>query len=62
MAIYRILQNVPLARGLHREVELDDYISGEFFDAVAEVLHWAENMRRERGDQVETVYREPEPE
>ncbi len=57
-----ILQNVPLARCLHREVELDDYISGEFFDAVAEVLHWAENMRRERGDQVETVYREPEPE
>ena len=57
-----ILQNVPLARGLNEQVELDDYISSEFFDAVAEVLHWAEGVRRERGDEVETVYREPEPE
>ncbi|MGJ4729925.1 type III secretion system export apparatus subunit SctU [Luteimonas sp. SDU101] len=57
-----ILQNVPLARGLNEQVELDDYISGEFFDAVAEVLHWAENVRRARGDDIETVYREPEAE
>ncbi len=57
-----ILQNVPLARGLNEHVELDDYIGNEFFDAVAEVLHWAENVRRERGDDVETVYREPEAE
>lgn len=57
-----ILQNVPLARGLNEHVELDDYIGNEFFDAVAEVLHWAEHVRRERGDEVETVYREPEPE
>ena len=57
-----ILQNVPLARGLNEQVALDDYISGEFFDAVAEVLHWAENMRRQRGDEIETVYREPDPE
>ena len=53
---------MPLARGLNEQVEVDDYISGEFFDAVAEVLHWAENVRRERGDEIETVYREPEPE
>ncbi|MGY1521018.1 type III secretion system export apparatus subunit SctU [Luteimonas sp. A482] len=57
-----ILQNVPLARGLNEQVALDDYISGEFFDAVAEVLHWAENMRRQRGDDIETVYREPDAE
>jgi len=57
-----ILQNVPLARGLNEQVELDDYIGNEFFDAVAEVLHWAENVRRERGDDIETVYREPEAE
>jgi len=57
-----ILQNVPLARGLNEHVELDDYIGNEFFDAVAEVLHWAENVRRERGDDIETVYREPEAE
>lgn len=54
-----ILQNVPLARGLNEHVELDDYIGSEFFDAVAEVLHWAESVRRERGEDVETVYREP---
>lgn len=41
-----ILENVPLARGLNEKVELDDYISSEFFDAVAEVLHWAEGVRR----------------
>lgn len=43
-----ILQNVPLARGLNEKVELDDYIGSEFFDAVAEVLHWAEGVRRGR--------------
>ena len=57
-----ILQNVPLARGLNEHVQIDDYIGNEFFDAVAEVLHWAENVRRERGEEIETVYREPEPE
>jgi len=41
-----ILQNIELARGLNEKVELDHYISDEFFDAVAEVLHWAEGMRR----------------
>lgn len=43
-----ILQNVPLARGLNEKVELDDYIGNEFFEAVAEVLHWAEGVRRGR--------------
>lgn len=43
-----ILENVPLARGLHERVALDDYIDSEFFDAVAEVLHWADGMRRAR--------------
>jgi type III secretion protein U len=41
-----ILQNIDLARGLNERVELDNYIGSEFFDAVAEVLHWAENVRR----------------
>ena len=44
-----ILQNVPLARGLNEKVELDDYIGTEFFDAVAEVLFWAEGVRRGTG-------------
>src|SRR3546814_9142407 len=42
-----ILQNVQLARGLNEKVELDNYIGSEFFDAVAEVLHWADGMRSE---------------
>lgn len=41
-----ILQNVPLARGLNERAELDDYIGSEFFEAVAEVLQWAETMGR----------------
>lgn len=46
-----ILQNIPLARGLNEKVALDDYVDDEFFDAVAEVLYWAENVRRERGEE-----------
>src|SRR3546814_18610719 len=44
-----ILQNVQLARGLNEKVELDNYIGSECFDAVAEVMHWADGMRRETG-------------
>ncbi|MCD9029095.1 type III secretion system export apparatus subunit SctU [Luteimonas sp. BDR2-5] len=40
-----ILQNVPLARGLNAKVEIDDYIGSEFFEAVAQVLYWAEGVR-----------------
>ncbi len=45
-----ILQNVPLARGLNEKVALDDYVDSEFFDAVAEVLFWAESVQRARMD------------
>ena len=41
-----ILQNVPLARGLNAKVEIDDYIGHDFFEAVAQVLYWAEGMRQ----------------
>lgn len=40
-----IMRDVDLARGLYENVELDDYIAPDFFMAVAEVLHWAEEMR-----------------
>ena len=43
-----IMRNVELARGLNEKIEIDDYISSEFFQAVAEVLRWAEGMRRAR--------------
>lgn len=43
-----IMQNVALARGLNEKIEVDDYITGEFFQAVAEVLRWAESVRADR--------------
>jgi type III secretion protein U len=41
-----IMRNVELARGLHENVGLDQYISPEFFQAVAELLRWAESLNR----------------
>ena len=40
-----ILQNIELARGLNDKIALDDYISEEFFEAVAEVLRWADGLK-----------------
>lgn len=41
-----VIRNVPLARSLNFCAEEDDFIPEEFFDAVAELLAWAERMRR----------------
>jgi type III secretion protein U len=43
-----IVRDVPLARTLNFCADEDDFIPEEFFDAIAEVLAWAERMRRER--------------
>lgn len=43
-----IMQNVELARGLYERAELDDYLPSEFFEAVAELLRWAEGVRQHR--------------
>jgi len=43
-----IMQNVELARGLYERAELDDYLPSEFFEAVAELLRWAESVREQR--------------
>ncbi len=43
-----IMQNIPLARGLYEDVNVDQYITSEYFDAVAQLLKWAEAVRRER--------------
>lgn len=43
-----IMQNVELARGLYERAELDDYLPSEFFEAVAELLRWAETVREQR--------------
>jgi type III secretion protein U len=43
-----IMRNVDLARALYAEVELDDYIPRDLFEAVAQVLIWAREVRAER--------------
>lgn len=43
-----IMRNVELAHGMYERVEVGDYLPSDFFEAVAELLHWAESVRRER--------------
>lgn len=43
-----IMRNVELARGLNRDVEAEHYITGPYFDAVAQVLQWAAAVSEER--------------
>jgi type III secretion protein U len=43
-----IMRNVELARALHASVGTDEYVKSEFFQAVAELLRWAESVRRAR--------------
>jgi type III secretion protein U len=40
-----IMRNVDLARALYGEVEMDDYVPRELFEAVAQVLIWARTVR-----------------
>lgn len=40
-----IMRNVPLARGLYSDIEIDDYITSDFFEAVVEVLRWADSLK-----------------
>ena len=40
-----VIRDVPLARALNYHGEEDDFIPEEFFDAVAEVIAWAERER-----------------
>jgi len=42
-----VVRNVDLARGLNFRCEEDDYIPEDLFDAVAEVLAWAERLKNE---------------
>lgn len=44
-----VIRDVPLARSLNFCAEEDDFIPEEFFDAVAEVIAWAERTRRNNG-------------
>jgi flagellar biosynthetic protein FlhB len=44
----RLVENPPLARGLYKAVEVDEFIPDEFFQAVAEVLAYVYRMEREK--------------
>ncbi|MGY6555239.1 MAG: type III secretion system export apparatus subunit SctU [Wenzhouxiangella sp.] len=43
-----VMRNVELARNLFEEIPIDDYITADYFEAVAELLRWAESMRNAR--------------
>ncbi|GLQ95581.1 type III secretion system export apparatus subunit SctU [Dyella acidisoli] len=43
-----MMRNVSLARSLYENVEVDEYLPGDFFEAVAELLRWAESIRASR--------------
>lgn len=43
-----IMRNVTLARSLYEKVEVDQYLPSDFFEAVAELLRWAESIRESR--------------
>ena len=43
-----IMRNVTLARGLYAQVEVDEFLPNDFFEAVAELLRWAESIRDSR--------------
>jgi len=40
-----VMRNIDLARGLYR-AEIDEYVPVEYFEAVAEVLSWADSVRK----------------
>jgi type III secretion protein U len=40
-----VMQNIALARRLYADVELDDFVPPELFEAVAQVLLWARAVR-----------------
>ena len=46
-----IVRNVALARALDRQVEIDEAIPEDLFDAVAEVLVWAQQLRQQQAAQ-----------
>ncbi|CUT17060.1 MULTISPECIES: type III secretion system export apparatus subunit SctU [Candidatus Ichthyocystis] len=41
-----VIQNVPLARSLMERVPVDEYISSDLVEPVAEVIRWADDIRK----------------
>jgi type III secretion protein U len=44
-----IMQNVPLARTLHSEAPVDQYIPSSLIEPVAEVLRWVQSLQEGNG-------------
>jgi len=44
-----IMENVPLARALHEQSAVDQYIPADLIEAVAEVLRWVEQVKNQQG-------------
>jgi type III secretion protein U len=44
-----VMQNVPLAQALHHHVEVNQYISSDLIEPVAEVLRYVRRMKEEQG-------------
>ncbi len=42
-----IMQNVPLARALHSDAHLDQYVPSDLIEPVAEVLRWVQQLGRD---------------
>jgi type III secretion protein U len=42
-----IMQNIPLARGLYADAEVDQYIPSSLIEPVAEVLRWLKTLERD---------------
>lgn len=39
-----VMENVPLARALHEQSQVDQYIPSDLIEAVAEVLRWVAQL------------------
>ena len=48
-----IMRSIPLARKLYYVCEEEEFVPEELFDAVAEVLAWADSVRRKVGEREE---------
>jgi type III secretion protein U len=44
-----IMQNVPLARSLHAEAPVDQYIPSSLIEPIAEVLRWVQSLQENNG-------------
>jgi flagellar biosynthetic protein FlhB len=43
-----VVENPPLARGLHAAVDIDQEVTPEFYKAVAEVISYIFKLKRRR--------------